>query len=55
MNGHEQLIIDLKDLLKQAEAFTFHDFKSDIGAPKIELDRQLQILIKNNRNGRYDD
>jgi hypothetical protein len=53
--GHEALLSDLKDILKQAEAFEFHDFEnSNYATPKFALDRCLENIRNFNKGGKYD-
>jgi len=53
--GHAKLIKDLFDLLIEAEAFEFHDFKNQhYAAPKVTLAGKLEKLRQNVIGGRYD-
>lgn len=53
--GHEALIIDLSNLIREAVEFEFHDFKnSSYVTPKIELAQKLHELRQNVINGKYD-
>ena len=53
--GHENLINDLKDLMIEAAAYEYYDFKNqNHAAPKIELYKKLLELSENVKNGRYD-
>lgn len=53
--GHNNLIIDLKELLAEAEDYQFHDFKnSNHATPKIALMGRLEALKDNLQEGRYD-
>lgn len=53
--GHAALITDLGQLLAQAEAYEFHDFRSPhYASPKMELATKLGFLIERLRAGTYD-
>ncbi len=53
--GHKDLLTDLKDLLAEAEAFQFHDFKNETYAfPKKELVDRLEAISLKVREGDYD-
>ena len=53
--GHDNLIGDLKDLLAEAEAFEFHDFKNSThAAPKMALMGKIMAFKDNMEEGRYD-
>ena len=53
--GHEKLIDDLKDLLTDAEAFEFHDFKNkNYATPKIALVQRLDSIARRAKEGIYD-
>lgn len=55
MTGHQILIADLMELLAEARAFQFHDFKNtDYATPKVALDQRFRELSENTRDGRYD-
>lgn len=54
--GHKRLIGDLKELLREAEAYQFHDFKNTIHEmPKRALVEVLVKLAERARDGGYDD
>lgn len=53
-DGHSQLILDLSNLLKRALKFEFHDFKSEIATPKMELVTLLDRYLRKAKNGHYD-
>ena len=52
--GHENLIMDLESLLRNAQNFRYHDFKSELGAPKMELRDAIDILGEKVIRGKYD-
>lgn len=53
--GHMRLIADLKDILGEAEAFQFHDFRNEkYATPKMELVNRLTQIANRARNGDYD-
>ncbi len=52
--GHKTLLEDIYNLFREAENFTFHDFKTQDATPKVNLVLKLQTLINRARNGRYD-
>jgi len=53
--GHETLVKELSVLLKEAEAYEFHDFKnSTYPTPKIELERRLALMVQGVKDGKYD-
>lgn len=53
--GKQELINDLKELLKEAEAGEFGDFTNKkYPAPKMALVQKLQELSENTKNGKYD-
>ena len=53
--GHERLIEDLKELLKEAENYEFHDFKNTkYATPKVTLHVKLLTIDKKVQNGNYD-
>ena len=55
MTAHEALICDLKELLAEAEAFQYHDFKNKkFSAPKNALVAQLNFIKSKAINGEYD-
>lgn len=53
-DGHIELISDLSALLKRALRFEFHDFKSELATPKMELVTLLESLLTKAKNGHYD-
>lgn len=55
MDGHQKLVVDLKQLLNEAEDKEFHDFENTTYAtPKVMLVRRLETLVENVKNGEYD-
>jgi len=53
--GHEILIADLRDLLDEAIAWEFHDFKNNkYATPKIELCNKLRAMADEVISGKYD-
>lgn len=53
--GHDDLISDLKEILRQAEAFEFHDFKNtNYAMPKMALNSRLGDLQDFMKQGKYD-
>lgn len=53
--GHLDLIKDIAELLKEVEAFEFHDFKNEkYAAPKMELVMKLGAIMDSAKNGKYD-
>jgi hypothetical protein len=53
--GHDLLIADLRNLLRDAEAFEFHDFMNGkYAAPKVALHTALLRIDSNVSEGRYD-
>ena len=55
MTGHDRLLQDLRDLLAQADAYAFHDFRNELyGTPKVELYTRLTALAAQVKAGRYD-
>jgi hypothetical protein len=53
-SGHTLLLIELRRLLKDAEAFEFHDSHPAADTfPKIELYARLAALIAMNRQGKF--
>lgn len=53
--GHTALLQDLSVITKDACAFEFNDFRNTkYPAPKVELVHQLQAIIENTKNGKYD-
>lgn len=54
MSGNEKLIADLKCLLQDAKEYVFDDFKSGEATPRMNLDKRLNELQQNNREGKYD-
>lgn len=54
--GHARLLDDLRELLREAEAFEFHDHKNTrYAAPKAQLHAKLTGMAVNVRKGVYDD
>lgn len=52
--GHDQLLDDLELLLKEAENFDYHDYKSQKhAAPKIVLVGELDKIMARVKNGWY--
>ena len=52
---HDLLVAHLKDITRLAEEKEFHDFANErYPAPKMELVAQLENIIKNTKNGLYD-
>lgn len=55
MNGHQKLIVDLKQLLNEAEDREFHDFENtNYPAPKVALYQKLMSLAQRVKDGEYD-
>lgn len=55
LDGHSQLLKDLRILLLEAENREFHDFgNTKYAAPKVTLVRKLNTLILNVKKGVYD-
>lgn len=54
MDGHSKLILDLSELFRRAVKFEFHDFKSSLATPKIELVTLLDRYMRKAKNGHYD-
>lgn len=53
--GHEELVKDLTELLNEALAYEFDDFRNDKYAmPKVELRKKFIQLADNVRDGKYD-
>lgn len=53
--GHHKLVSELAVLMKEAEAYEFHDFKnSTYPTPKVELERRLLLMAQGVRDGKYD-
>ena len=53
--GHIMLTVDLRDLLEEAEAFAFHDFKNDkYATPKAVLKARLESMAQSVVDGKYD-
>lgn len=52
--GLKNLIADLQDLQKRAEAKEFDDYESKHAIPKVALDLALKEIINKNRSGHYD-
>ncbi len=53
--GHNRLLEDLINLLAAVRVLEFHDFLNTTHAtPKITLVQQLEGLIQNTKEGRYD-
>ena len=56
LNGHELLIQDLSGIMSLAQKKEFHDYGNTMfAAPKMELVRQLNQVVENTKNGKYDD
>lgn len=54
--GHNNLILDILNLLEEAKAGEFGDFTNEkYPAPKMALAEQLLQLRQNVIDGRYDD
>lgn len=54
-NGHISLSCDIQSLLDEATAYQYHDFKNrTYPAPKLALIQKLEWLIKNAKEGKYD-
>lgn len=52
---HIKLVKDLENLLEEAKAFEFHDFKNDkYAAPKMELVGFLLAMVDKVKEGGYD-
>lgn len=55
MNGHQKLIVDLKQLLNEAEDKAFHDFENtQYAMPKVVLVNKFEHLISKVKQGEYD-
>lgn len=53
--GHDDLVADLEDMVLKAKNYDFNDFKSEVyETPKITLIQRLEKLIKNTKEGKYD-
>jgi hypothetical protein len=53
--GHDSLIRDIENLLTNAKEFQYHDFRNDVyPMPKMALIQRLEWLVKNTKNGKYD-
>lgn len=53
--GEERLFIDTVKLLHNVNNYCFHDFKSTLATPKMELMKNLQVFLINTIEGAYDD
>lgn len=54
-DGHNQLLLDLGQIYKDATDYQFHDFKNtDHAAPKIALVMMLEDVILKVKEGKYD-
>ena len=54
-SGHENLILDLEALLKEAQDYQFHDFKnSSYATPKVALYNRLFEIADSVKKGKYD-
>jgi len=54
-DGQIALESDIMDLLSRISAFDYHDFKNTtFPAPKLALIQKLEWLIKNVKEGKYD-
>lgn len=55
MNGHQLLIKDLEEFLKEAESFEFHDFRNEkYATPKMALKEKLDAMAEAVIAGKYD-
>lgn len=54
LDGHEQLVEDVEDLLEMIDSEEFHDFKSKHPLPKMALIAELEKLITRAKEGWYD-
>ena len=54
LNGHDSLLFDALSLIRSVHRYDFHDFKSNIAGPKMELVRILDHMLRCAKNGRYD-
>jgi len=53
--GHIELVKDLKNLLREAEDYQFHDYRSNkYATPKIELSKKLLSIRQDVVTGKYD-
>ena len=53
--GHLKLLDDITSLLKDASDYQYHDFKNSLyAAPKLALVQKLDWLLKNTKEGKYD-
>jgi len=54
-NGHNALMNDLSELVKEAYEYEFHDFRNKkYATPKIELRNKLTRISQNVIKGKYD-
>lgn len=53
--GHRRLVADITELLREAEAGEFHDFRNEkYAAPKLALHQRLHELDQKMQAGEYD-
>ena len=53
--GHHKLVDDVTDLMKNVNDYQYHDFKNTTySAPKLALVQKLEWLLKNTKEGKYD-
>ncbi len=53
--GHDALMLDLSILLKEANDYSFHDYKNEkYPAPKVALGERLMEIRQNMIDGKYD-
>lgn len=52
--GHAVLVAHLDLLAEDAHAQHFHDFAADVATPKMYLVQRLEAIIKNAKEGMYD-
>jgi len=53
--GHNKLMTDLADIVKEAHEYQYHDFKNKkYSTPKVALRNRLLQLADNVVNGKYD-
>lgn len=54
-DGHNKLMTDLADVVKDAHEYQYHDYKNKkYPAPKVALRNRLLQLAENVVNGKYD-
>ena len=53
--GHENLLEDVRELLRMVESYEFHDFKTNRATPKIDLYNYLEAMLEKIKSGDYDE